>query len=276
MLWPVRFVFKLAVPAQARHRLGGGRHGHRLLPAAARTAADAGASCPVTSSKPLAGDDLVAGPDIIETRSLSIDAAPSRGVAMAGADGLRPWWLVQLRQARHGHPQRRHASSPQFQDLRRGRRRAHRIPMAASWPGSWSPRRPWCSTSTRSSSRSGRSEASVAEHGGQDALAALDEEMPGGLQFAGALGGMAMPEFRATLGVRPRTGGRRTRHAPHRALPGLDGGRRAAAEAGHAGDGPRRLRHDPQAHARAQGASRRRLATAPGTDQPNRSCTAEA
>ena len=48
-----------------------------------------------------------------------------------------------------------------------------------------------------------------------------DEDLPAGLRAAGAMGGLAMPDFRATLGLRARARGRR-RHAPHRAHAGLD------------------------------------------------------
>lgn len=208
ILWPVRFAFKLVfkfklvvVSVLAGMVIA--------FYAQLRQEQQTWGIVPRDRSKPLAGDDLVADPDIIETRSLYVDAAPSE-----------VWpWLVQMGYGRGGwysydklDMQGRSADSilPQFQDLAAG-------DIVPTHPGGGFVARvvdPGKALVLYLDTELVRSqvESSVAERG-QDALAALDEEMPGGLQFAGALGGMTMPEFRASWSfiLEPEAGGTRTR-----------------------------------------------------------------
>jgi hypothetical protein len=164
---------------------------------------------PRDSGKALAGDDLISDPDIVETRSLSVDAAPSV-----------VWpWLVQMGYGRGGwysydKLDMKGSSSdsilPQFQDLAAG-------DIVPTHPGGGFVAKVVDAGEAlvlyldHELVRS-QVETSVTEHG-QDALASLDEDMPGGLQFAGALGGMTMPEFRVSWSfiLEPEAGGTRTR-----------------------------------------------------------------
>ena len=150
---------------------------------------------PEELGRPLRGDDLVVNPNAIETRSLIVNAPPS---------AVWPW-LVQLGYGRGGW-----YSYDQL-DMKGSRARAascpstSRSPRATSCPptlgvasslGSSSRSRPSCSISTTNWC-SGQMQATAGEQGG-DALEGIDEVMPGGLQFAGALGDMTMPVFRVS------------------------------------------------------------------------------
>jgi len=159
--------------------------------------------------RPLAGDDLVDDPGIIETRSVSVEAPVS---------AVWPW-LVQMGYGRGGWysydrlDMKGHSTDrilPQFQDLAPG----DIVPTHSGGgfvakvvdPGSA------LVLYLDDELVQSQVDASVAEHGPQ-AQASIDEEVPGGLQFAGALGGMAMPKFRASWAfvLEPEADGQRTR-----------------------------------------------------------------
>ena len=67
---------------------------------------------PDETERTLPGDDLVPDATLVETRGITIDAPPDRGLAVAGADGLRPRRLVQLRPDGQRRPAARTGSCP--------------------------------------------------------------------------------------------------------------------------------------------------------------------
>lgn len=164
---------------------------------------------PADVERPLAGDELITDPEIIETRSLSVEASPSV-----------VWpWLVQMGYGRGGWYSYdkldiKGSSAgrilPQFQDLAPGD-----IVPTHSGGGFVAkvvdPEKALVLYLDNELVRS-QIEASVAQHG-EAALGAVDEDVPGGLQIAGALGGMTMPEFRASWAfvLEPMADGQRTR-----------------------------------------------------------------
>jgi len=146
------------------------------------------------TTRPLAGDELVEAPGIIETRSLIVDAPPAT-----------VWpWLVQMGYGRGGwysydQLDMRGSSAqrilPEHQSLTEG-------DVVPTHPGGGfvarivDPERALVLYLDHDIVRA-QTEASVAAKGG-DALEGIDADMPGGLHVAGALGEMTMPEFRAT------------------------------------------------------------------------------
>lgn len=208
MLWPVRFAIKLVFRLKlvVFSVLAGMAIAFYLQ---LRQQQQTWGVVPRDVERSLAGDDLIASPDIIETRSLTVEAAPS---------AVWPW-LVQMGHGRGGwysydrlDMKGSSAGSilPQFQDLAAG-------DIVPTHPGGGfvvkvvEPQKALVLYLDHELVRS-QIEASVAEHG-EAALAAVDEDLPGGLQFAGALGGLTMPEFRATWSfvLEPEAGGTRTR-----------------------------------------------------------------
>ena len=164
---------------------------------------------PADVERSLAGDELIGNPDIIETRSLSVEAPPS---------AVWPW-LIQMGYGRGGwysydrlDMQGRSAADilTQFQDLAPG-------DIVPTHPGGGfmakvvEPGKALVLYLDHELVRS-QVEASVAEHGNA-AQAALEDDLPGGLQLAGAIGGMTMPGFRATWAfvLEPEADGQRTR-----------------------------------------------------------------
>lgn len=208
MRWPVRFAFKLVFRLKlvVFSVLAGMAAAFYLQ---LRQEQQTWGVVPRDAEKLLAGDDLIANPDIVETRSLSVDAAPS---------AVWPW-LVQMGYGRGGwysydKLDMKGSSAdtilPQFQDLAAG-------DIMPTHPGGGfmakvvDPHKALVLYLDHELVRS-QIEASVAEHG-EAALADVDEDMPGGLQFAGALGGRTMPEFHASWSfiLEPEAGGTRTR-----------------------------------------------------------------
>ena len=164
---------------------------------------------PSDANKPVAGDDLIADPVIVDTRSLVIDAPPA---------AVWPW-LAQLGFGRGGwysYDRMDMAGSsadrilPRFQDLTAG-------DIVPTHPGGGflakvvEPGQALVLYLDHELVRS-QAEAAEAERGAA-ARAAVDEHLPGGLQLAGAMGGLSMPEFRATWSfvLEPQAGGTRTR-----------------------------------------------------------------
>ena len=257
MLWTVRFAIKSIF---------------RLLPLVVAALVGAGTALllqlrgeqrawgldPADAERPLAGDDLVVTPGIVDTRSLVIDAPPA---------DVWPW-LAQLGFGRGGwysYDRMDMAGSsadrilPEFQDLA---------------PGDLVPTHP-----------GGGFLAKVVEPGRalvlylDDQLARSQAESAGsrrsprrsgGCWRAGARrpprrGGHGRPDHAAVpgqLGVRARARVGGSAHPAHRAFPGLGAGCRPARAAGDARHGPGGLRHDPQAHAGPQGARRASLEAA--------------
>jgi len=208
MLWPVRFSFKLLFRLKlvVVSVLAGMTIAFYLQ---LRQAQQTWGVVPADTEKPLAGDELIADPDIIETRSLSVEAAPA---------AVWPW-LVQMGYGRGGwysydklDMKGNSAGSilPQFQDLAAG----DIVPTHSGGGFVAKVVEPHKALVLYLDNELVRSqiEASVAKHG-EDALAALDEDMPGGLHIAGALGGLTMPEFRASWAfvLEPTSDGQRTR-----------------------------------------------------------------
>jgi hypothetical protein len=161
----------------------------------------------------LAGDDLVPEAEIVETRTLTVDAAPS---------AVWPW-LVQMGYGRGGwysydRLDMKGSSAarvlPELQDLAVG-------DLVPTHPGGGfvarvvDPEQALVLYLDHELVRS-QMEASVAE---KDETAEDDEDsadgeaLPFGLPIAGALGGMTMPEFKATWSfvLEPENGGSRTR-----------------------------------------------------------------
>ncbi|HZW01831.1 MAG TPA: hypothetical protein VFF55_09725 [Candidatus Deferrimicrobium sp.] len=164
---------------------------------------------PGDANRPLAGDDFIADPGIVDTRSLVIDAPPA---------AVWPW-LAQLGFGRGGwysYDRMDMAGSsadrilPRFQDLAAG-------DIVPTHPGGGflakvvEPQQALVLYLDHELVRS-QAEAAEAKRGAA-ARAASDQHLPGGLQFAGAMGGLTMPEFRATWSfvLEPQAGGTRTR-----------------------------------------------------------------
>ncbi len=219
---------------------------------------------PSDVNRPLAGDDLIADPGIVDTRSLVIDAPPAAVWPWLAQLGFgRGGWYSYDRMDMAGSSADRILS--RFQDLAPG-------DIVPTHPGGGflakvvEPPQALVLYLDHELVRS-QAEAAAAEHGAA-ARAAVDERLPGGLQLAGAMGGLTMPEFRATWSfiLEPQAGGTRTRLVERFRVWTADS--RIARQAGHARDGPGCLRHDPQAHARPQGACRGPLdpAVAPHRD----------
>lgn len=206
MLWPIKFAFRMILRLKliAVSVLAGMAIAFYLQ---LREQQKSWGIVPADRSRALAGDDLVTDPGIIETRSLSVDAPPSR---------IWPW-LVQMGYGRGGwysydQLDMRGSSAdtilPQFQDLAAG-------DIVPTHPGGGfvakvvEPERALVLYLDTPLVKS-QVEAAVAEKGDESALDDIDDEMPGGLQFAGAMGDMTMPEFRATWAfiLEPEAGGK--------------------------------------------------------------------
>ena len=149
---------------------------------------------PADAERSLAGDELIDDPGIVETRTLIIDAAPSR-----------VWpWLVQMGYERGGW------YSYDKMDMKTSS--ADRIleEYQALAEGDIVPTHPEGGFVAKVVDREralvlyldtelvqDKVEADVVETS-DEALADVDEDTPVGLQFAGAMGDKAMPEFRGT------------------------------------------------------------------------------
>ena len=205
MLWLIRFVFKLIARfwLVAVSVLAGMAFAFYLQ---LRDLQKSWGVEPADASRHLAGDDLVAAPSIVETRSLVVDAPPSR-----------VWpWLVQMGYGRGGwysYDQLDMKGSsaqrimPEHQSLAEG-------DVVPTHPGGGfvarvvDPERALVLYLDQDLVQS-QMETSVAQKGGS-ALEDPDEDMPGGLHLAGALGDMSMPDFRASWAfiLEPEEGGK--------------------------------------------------------------------
>ena len=205
MLWPLKFTFKLILRLKiivASVMAGMALAFYLRL----REEQKSWGVVPADRSRSLAGDDLVSDPGIIETRSLSLDAPASR---------IWPW-LVQMGYGRGGwysydkldiRGSSADAILPQFQGLAVG-------DIVPTHPGGGFVARVveseralvlYLDTALVKS----QVETSIARKG-DAALDDIDEDLPGGLQFASAMGDMTMPEFRATWAfiLEPEAGGK--------------------------------------------------------------------
>ena len=205
MLWPIKLAFKVVLRLKliAVSVLAGMAIAFYLQ---VREQQKSWGIVPADRSRDLAGDDLVADPGIIETRSLSVAAPPSR---------IWPW-LVQMGYGRGGwysydkldiRGSSADAILPEFQDLAVG-------DIVPTHPGGGFmakvvEREQALVLYLDTELVKRQVEASIAEKG-DAALDDIDDEMPGGLQFVGAMGDMTMPEFRATWTfiLEPEAGGR--------------------------------------------------------------------
>ena len=207
MLWPLRFAFRLvmrlkviivsvmvgmvvAFILQLREQ-------HQTWGVVAR---DAG--------KALAGDDIIADADIVETRTIMLEATPS---------AVWPW-LVQMGYGRGGwysydrldmEGSSADTVLPQFQDLAAG-------DLVPTHPGGGFVARVVDREKSLvlyldSDLARSQLEATVADR--DTAPAMTEEHPPVGFHLAGALGGMSMPEFRTTWAfiLEPDGDGSRTR-----------------------------------------------------------------
>ncbi len=224
MLWIVRFAIKSIF---------------RLLPLVVAALVGAGTALlfqvrgeqrgwgldPADAERPLAGDDLVVTPGIVDTRSLVIDAPPA---------DVWPW-LAQLGFGRGGwysYDRMDMAGSsadrilPEFQDLAPG-------DLVPTHPGGGFLAKvvePGQALVLYLDDELARSQAESAGSAGRPAsVEAAGEPVPAGLHVAGAMGGLTMPKFRVSWAfvLEPEAEGRRTRlierfrvWAPDAGLPG--------------------------------------------------------
>ena len=149
---------------------------------------------PEDAEKALAGDELIADADIVETRTLVIDAAPAK-----------VWpWLVQMGYGRGGwysydkldiEGSSADTILEDFQALAEG-------DVMPAFPGGGFVAkvvRPEEALVLYLDSELVKSQAeAAASEGGGDAMAALDPDAPLGLDFAGAMGDRTMPDFKGT------------------------------------------------------------------------------
>jgi hypothetical protein len=161
---------------------------------------------PSDRTRELAGDDLVAEPSVIETRSLTMEAAPS---------AVWPW-LVQMGYGRGGwysydRFDMKGASAaailPEFQSLVVG----DIVPTHPNGGFEVKVVEPERALVLYLDNELVKSQitAAVAEKG-KDALEDIEEDVPGGLQVGGAMFDTSMPEFRATWSfiLEPEAGGK--------------------------------------------------------------------
>jgi hypothetical protein len=207
LLWPVKFAFRLILRLKviAVSVLAGMAVAFYLQ---LRQQQQTWGIVPRDVERRLTGDELVDEADIVETRSLSVAAAPS---------AVWPW-LVQMGFERGGwysYDRLDMSGSsadhilPEFQDLAAGE-------LVPTHPGGGfvakivEPAKALVLYLDTELARS-QAEAWVSQHGGPGGAA--EEPMPGGLQFAGALGGMTMPSFQASWAfvLEPEADGARTR-----------------------------------------------------------------
>jgi hypothetical protein len=193
MFFPIRFAFKLILKLKliAFSVLAGMAIAFYLQ---VREQHKTWGVVPADVKRSLAGDDLIADPSVIETRSLVVDAAPS---------SVWPW-LVQMGYGRGGwysydkldiKGSSADSILPDFQELAVGdivpTHKGGGFVAKVVEPG-----RALVLYLDNELVQS-QMEAAVAEKG-EAALGDIDEDVPGGLQFMGAMGDKAMPEFRAT------------------------------------------------------------------------------
>ena len=205
MLWPLKFIFKLVLKLKliAISMLAGMAIAFFLQ---LREQQKSWGVVPTDVKRSLSGDDLIADPDVTETRSLVVDAAPST-----------VWpWLVQMGYGRGGwysydklDMKGSSADSilPDFQELAVG----DVMPTHAG--GGFvvkvvDPERALVLYLDSELVKS-QMEAAVAEKG-EEALEDVEQTIPGGVRFSGAMGDKTMPEFRATWTfiLEPEAGGR--------------------------------------------------------------------
>jgi hypothetical protein len=153
---------------------------------------------PADTSRALRGDELVANPDIIETRSLVVNAPPSEVWPWLAQMGFgRGGWYSYDQLDMKGSSARR--ILPEYQALAEG-------DIVPTHPGGGFVARAVDPDNALvlyldHELVKDQMESSVGQKG-REALGDIeedsDDDMPGGLQFAGALGDMTMPEFRAS------------------------------------------------------------------------------
>ena len=224
MLWTVRFALKSLF---------------RFLPLILAALAGAGTALllqlrgeqrawgldPADTDRALAGDDLVAEPGIIDTRSLVIDAPPAAVWPWLAQLGFgRGGWYSYDRMDMAGRSADR--ILPEFQDLAPG-------DMVPTHPdGGFLAKivEPDQALVLYLDDELVRSQAASATSNGRPAgIEPAGEPLPPGLHVAGAMGGLTMPKFRASWAfvLEPEAAGRRTRlierfrvWAPEAGLPG--------------------------------------------------------
>jgi hypothetical protein len=193
MFWPFKFAFKLIfrVKVIIFSVMAGMALAYYLQ---LREEQKSWGVVPSDRKRELVGDDLVAEPSVIETRSLTMEAAPSV-----------VWpWLVQMGYGRGGwysydrldiKGASADAILPEFQSLAVG----DIVPTHPNGGFEVKVVEPEKALVLYLDNELVKSQitAAVAEKG-EDALGDIDEDLPGGLQFVGAMGDMSMPEFRAT------------------------------------------------------------------------------
>ena len=207
MLWPVRFAIRLVMRLKVIivAALAGMALAFYLQ---LREQQQTWGVVPRDAGRSLAGDDLIADPDIVETRTLTVEAAPSV-----------VWpWLVQMGYGRGGwysydrldmEGSSADRIRPELQDLVAG-------DVVPTHPGGGfvakivDPEKALVLYLDHELVHS-QMEASLAERDAAPETAV--EQTPGGLHLAGALGGLSMPEFRATWSfiLEPEAGATRTR-----------------------------------------------------------------
>jgi hypothetical protein len=156
----------------------------------------------------LAGDDIIEDADIVETRTITLDAAPS---------AVWPW-LVQMGYGRGGwysydrldmEGRSADAILPQFQGLGAG-------DLVPTHPGGGFVARvvdPPKALVLYLDSELARSQVEALVGAGETGPVTTEDHAPVGLHLAGTLGGMSMPEFRTTWSfiLEPEADGTRTR-----------------------------------------------------------------
>jgi hypothetical protein len=192
VFWPIKIVFKLGLRIQliALSALAGMAVASYLQ---LREEQRTWGVLPKDAERALPGDDLIGAPDVVETRSLPIDAAPA---------DVWPW-LVQMGWGRGGwysydqldmdHPSA-DTILEEFQDLAEG-------DVVPTHPGGGFEAKVVEPEKTLvlyldSELVESHLEAATAERAAESPVD--DENLPAGLQAAGAMGDFTMPEFRAT------------------------------------------------------------------------------
>jgi hypothetical protein len=208
VLWPIRFAVRLAC---------------RLLPIAAAVLAGMAIAvglqlrqlqrtwgvAPADAERALPGDDLIRDPGIIDTRSVLLEAPPSAVWPWLAQMGYgRGGWYSYDRLDMSGSSAGR--ILPEYQDLAAG-------DIVPTHPGGGFLAKvvePGSALVLYLDHELARSQAEAAGSPAREGSGEAGvEEVPGGLQLAGAMGGLTMPEFRVTWSFTlvPEAGGSRTR-----------------------------------------------------------------
>ena len=161
---------------------------------------------PADAERSLAGDELVADPDIVETRTLIIDAVPSK-----------VWpWLVQMGYERGGwysydKMDMKTSSADRILEQFQGLAEGDIVPTHPEGGFVAKVVEPEKALVLYLDTElvQGKTEGEADEKG-DEALAGSEGDTPVGLQFAGVVGDKAMPEFRGTWAfiLEPLDGGR--------------------------------------------------------------------